>query len=1129
MLGSKAQIQMIRGPASSGKTGYLLEQYREALAQRPWRACVWLAPNHRAVAEIRNRLLTKEFPSCPYPGIMTFSQFADHIVRASGKRVRPLTESMKRRLISDLITRFHRQKKLKHFGGIAHTTGLLDLFVEMIDELKRLEIWPEDFAAALTRDRVPRQKDNELLAIYSAYQDVLLRGNFFDPVGRFWTARQYLQEGQRRPFENLQYLVVDGFIDFSFTQVEILECLAGRCEQIFLSLPGEKTNARGELFSRTERTCEQLKKRFSNIILQWFTRSRRSHFPTLAKVEQELFKNPRKQKPPTEGARIEVWESSREGDEVHLLARRIKQLLLEGDLLDLRSSTKQPVSPEEIVVVFRSLGGYQELVREIFTASGIPFTLEHGYRLEASPALNRLMNWFEFDKEDWPFRKLIGLLGSNYFRPQWVENLSSTQLRATQKLVQAFRIPRGKKRLLDRVQQWVNKPVTEETSEEDFATVELAKGAGAVLEGLKAVFESFPKRETFLGWAQALEHFAEEMGLLKTVFEETEEDLPRWLDQQAWQHLQRVLNSLETLDQHRGEKPTLLSRQQFVAQLSDLLRQEQLPPATEEIGRVRVLTAHSLQGVHVPYLFCAGLSEQSFPQPDRQDRLYSESETKEFLQAGLRLVLREQRHQEEMLLFYQMINAATRQLILSYPGLDEKGQELLPSPYVRELEQAAGDALKKEIFWELKPIPDKSIERRSWPTTAAQWRVNGVADALHGGIERIDLLAGYGRQPSLRDTWKNLLASFDVTAARSQAAQFTGYEGMILSPQAQQKLSQEFDEWTWSPHALEEHLHCPYQFFLARVLKLQRPVHLELLTDYQRRGESVHDALTQLHRRLFAEFPDKGALLHFPPGMLADYYLEATEQVLAGSTEDEYLQAMREIERRWLADWGELYWQQHTTYDHSKDSAQATIQPRHFEVSFGLKAKNSDMTDVLSTEAPLVLESADRQVRLSGRIDRIDFGLIEGQPVFNIVDFKSGSSSKKLNKKAVSAGESLQLPLYALAVQEHLLKNQQAMPHQIGYWFLGDKGYQSMMEMTEKPKDSALQPNPDWPILRDILLEKVFLTVKQMHEGAFPVACEDEHCTRYCDYKTVCRIQQVRAMEKRWEPTSTEPTPDGHD
>ena len=141
-------------------------------------------------------------------------------------------------------------------------------------------------------------------------------------------------------------------------------------------------------------------------------------------------------------------------------------------------------------------------------------------------------------------------------------------------------------------------------------------------------------------------------------------------DQAAWQRLTEVLRSADQLWTDLGGTAPELDRATLVDLLLDVLQQEQLPQSFDETGRIRVLSAASVRALSVPYLFFAGLSEKAFPPPEREDRLYSEAESQRLKDLGLPLVLRGERSQEEMLLFYEVLTRATRTALseLSGPG-----------------------------------------------------------------------------------------------------------------------------------------------------------------------------------------------------------------------------------------------------------------------------------------------------------------------------------------------------------------------------------------------------------------------------------------------------------------------------
>jgi ATP-dependent helicase/nuclease subunit B len=109
------------------------------------------------------------------------------------------------------------------------------------------------------------------------------------------------------------------------------------------------------------------------------------------------------------------------------------------------------------------------------------------------------------------------------------------------------------------------------------------------------------------------------------------------------------------------------------------------------------------------------------------------------------------------------------------------------------------------------------------------------------------------------------------------------------------------------------------------------------------------------------------------------------------------------------------------------------------------------------------------------------------------------------------------LPLYALAVQELLMIDRRAVPWRVGYWFLKEKGFDAhgLPQFFERA-EVGLRETADWHTLRGTLLNRVASLVRGIRSGNFPVFNLDEQCTSRCPYRTVCRIGQIRSLDKTW-------------
>jgi hypothetical protein len=211
------------------------------------------------------------------------------------------------------------------------------------------------------------------------------------------------------------------------------------------------------------------------------------------------------------------------------------------------------------------------------------------------------------------------------------------------------------------------------------------------------------------------------------------------------------------------------------------------------------------------------------------------------------------------------------------------------------------------------------------------------------------------------------------------------------------------------------------------------------------------------------------------------------------------------------------YHQQHQSYDEPFRSFDQPPRPMYFETSFGTQHLGDPP---LSTTKPLVLQHAGQKVSISGRIDRIDVGQIGGRQVLGIIDYKSGAKPpKRPPANAESAeepvsGMQLQLDLYAMAAQQVLFA-QRAVALACGYWHPRAKGYIVWREY-QRADEGSLQPDAHWPAMRAALLAKVVEMVEGIRAAQFPVYSQDKDCTGSCPYRTVCRIQQVRALDKTW-------------
>jgi RecB family exonuclease len=630
--------------------------------------------------------------------------------------------------------------------------------------------------------------------------------------------------------------------------------------------------------------------------------------------------------------------------------------------------------------------------------------------------------------------------------------------------------------------------------------------------------------------------------------------------------LVEVLAAGDTLAGWLDRPPPELDRRAALGALLDILRHERVGQGSDESGFVRVLSAASVRSLRIPCLFLAGLSEKVFPPPDHEDRLYSEAEYQRLIEAGLPLVARAERTQEEMLLFYEAITRATKRLYLSYPALDESAQPLLPSPFLNEVEQAFGPGrIPRAQRTDLHPIPPDDE-----PLSDAEFRVKAIATALEGNVAWLAGLmqgeggsearvqgSGFGVQDSESVSDQvlnpeprtlnpnpvgaavklphqpgplaphpsppapvadNLAAGLEMIYLRQDRHRFGPAEGVLQSAEARSCMAARFPpNHTFAATELERYASCPFQFFLERVLGIQPVEDLALEFDVRNRGRVVHDVLATFHRRVNQRLGRAGSPLELDATEFDALLAAAIAESFPPEPENPLQAALREIDRRLVVEWLTQYRAQFEKYDGMWPDFQRPMAPELFEVSFG----RGDQPPP-STTQPLEFVRDGQALWISGRIDRIDTGLVAGKSVCNVLDYKTGAPIP-LTPESIQAGTTLQLPLYALAAAELLFADRDVCPWQAGYWYVREGGFKPRQALRMYRHDQGrLELEPAWEQVRAGLADTVFMLVRAIRRGQFPVCSADERCTGRCPYHTVCRVNQVRSLEKTCQPTATE-------
>ena len=310
----------------------------------------------------------------------------------------------------------------------------------------------------------------------------------------------------------------------------------------------------------------------------------------------------------------------------------------------------------------------------------------------------------------------------------------------------------------------------------------------------------------------------------------------------------------------------------------------------------------------------------------------------------------------------------------------------------------------------------------------------------------------------------------------------------------------------FSVSQLEKYAQCAFKYFAENVLHLSEPP-----------SDSPDEDLSNLER---------GNILH---RVLFLFYQEWTRKNKAPFTDDksaeEAAQRLVEIAEEHLnaLPYNDLFWdakkeeiirilKDFTQKEKEFFEKQGQYIPKYFEVAFGNIELKEEAVDPISTKEPYTIKERSGDIKLRGKIDRIE---ICGDS-FAVVDYKFGSNVKQMSD--VEKGTSLQLAIYLLAAKEILEKHlKREMKKAAGLFYkINDKEIKRDSQIISKENCTPLLGSGRRPTccetqeeLEDLLKatkENIKKYVSGIRKGDFPVGSDSDKLCGYCAFSAACRI-----------------------
>ncbi|HEY8418429.1 MAG TPA: helicase-exonuclease AddAB subunit AddB [Limnochordales bacterium] len=988
-----AQLRFLLGRAGSGKTFACLEAIRRELLAGPEGPPLILLTPEQATFQMERALLSTAAVRATHRAhVLSFRRLAARVLQETGLGARPpLGELGKRMVLRSLI---HRHgARLQLFGKAARQPGFVDKLANTLTDLRAYRCRPEDLEArlALLADsphRVLAAKLHDLALVYRAFADYVA-DRFTDPDELLSVVAVHM--GASRLVRGAR-VWVDGFAGFTPQEFEVLRALWRVAERVDIALcldpaaPAALAGAQ-DVFAPTRETYARLlaMAQEDGLVVaepQVFAADpppRFARVPALARLERDLFApRGRGGGAPAAAGAVKLVAAADARAEVEAAAREI-----------LRLARERGWRFRDMAVIVRELERYSDLVAAVFTSYGIPHFIDSRRPLSHHPLTELVRSALETVATGWATEAVVRCLKTDLL-PVSRDEADRLENYALEHGIEGTawirEEPWGYMRRYPWDDQWSADAAAERT------LAELNAARTRALGPLRRLAQRLAAAACARDMAAALWDFLDELQVAAALEQwmEAAREAGRPLEVQeharAWQG---VLQILDELAEAMGDQPLSLAEfRQVVEAGLESLRIGLVPPGLDQ---VLVGSVERSRQPDIKAALVLGANDGSFPLKPSEDVIFNDRERELLAESRLELsptsralLLREQ------YLMYISLTRASEYLWISWPTADQRGREQAPSFVVRRL---------RELFPDLR-VEAAPVE----PVDDGMW-LERLVDADRLVAHLAARLRRHRAGEQAAPIWWSLYqwVAQDPDLRRRAAGPFAALNHHNAVPDLPEPVVRELygPALHTSVTRLESFAACAFQHFAAYGLGLRERQEWRL--DRLQVGIFLHAALRRFVEHLHAAGTDWGDLeedvaLSLADRCVAELLPQLGHELALTSSRRAFLgEVLRRTVRRAVG----------ILTEHAR---RGRFRPVAVEAAFGRRG---------AAWGPWVVPlSGERELRLSGQIDRIDLAQDDaGRVWLRVIDYKS--ADRELEPDRVLYGLSLQLPVYLAVALAH--------------------------------------------------------------------------------------------------------------
>ena len=1004
-------LQLILGNSGSGKSHFLYETVIRESMERPKESFLVIVPEQFTM-ETQKKLVQLH----PRKGILnidvlSFQRLALRVLEDTGADRRRILEETGKSLVIRRCA-MENEKDLTLLGESIRKPGYIRQVKSMISELSQYNLEPADLGELL-----PELEGNPRLYYKCKDLEILYRSFREHMEKEYVTAEEVLEVLTEHAGESALLqgctIALDGFTGFTPIQQKLLEKLFTLAKKIMVTVTVDIREDWGspkgmhELFYLSKKTIHSLTVLCRNtgteivepVLLGKGASPRFRDQPALAYLERNLFRGGRtyhREKP---------YEKDQQEISIHLAANPREEVRFAAEKI-LELVRGKHCTYGEIGLISGDMETYAREVRRLFPQYGIPFFVDETRRVLLNPFLEYIKAALEMVARDYSYESVFRFLRTG------LVDVSSKDVDMVENYVLAAGIcgySRWKKpweqctRTFSREKLDLLNCFREQFLSKTGDFTDSMKGRGITVRQRCEALYHFIVKEHIQEKLYRMEQNFEALGQVETAKE-------------YHQIYGVVMALLDKMVEFLGDEVmSLLDFKELLEAGFEDSKVGIIPPSPDQV-LVGDMERTRLKDIKV--LFFWGLNEGIVPSGKNTAGLLSEQERSFLGDKGVSLApgARENSFVERFYLYLHLTKPSKR-LFLTLVKSDMDGKVMRPS-YVLSRIRKMFPALKIQDEDE-----DPSLAKRVWTPANGMEYVPGVIKAFREGEasgEMLELFQWYRSRPQYEEKleWlvKGAFSQGKSTGIGKAAAR--ALYGTVLNN---------------SVSRLESFAACAYAHFLQYGLGLSEREKLEFAPVDM--GNLFHRAL-----ELFARKLEQSTYTWFdvPEEKAKEFTEQAIEEAVSqyqapGLFKDKRsaygLKRIRRIMERTI--WALLI-----------QIRRGSFVPGSFEVTFSA---------VEDLEAVNISLSGEENMRLKGRIDRIDYCETENQVYVKVVDYKSGNT--KFDLAALYYGLKLQLVVYmnaALELEKRVFPEKEVIPAGIFYYHVEDPLLELSGEISEE-------------------------------------------------------------------------------